>query len=261
MTNKTKKTYCALGLAALTVGLASSAQANVSYTVSDGGLDTITSATLDGTTYTGVLTGGIQMTGSSGSFVSVCTDFFGSLYLGQTYSYNDAVTITSGVKGTDPTPWGEGSKNNTTLPTAAVTAAAIANAAKIFGNNYATLQTGTSDQKAAIQLAVWSVLYNTSASGLLSGAQANFTYVASSTVTSDVNALLSALSGYSLVSSPTVEVLVPTTSQSYSNPDNKPPQGVLVMVPVPEASTVVAGGLLLLPFALCSLKALRKSRV
>jgi hypothetical protein len=253
MNKITNKTYRAVCLAAVAAGLVSSAHATVDYSISDGGLETV-NVNLDGSTYNGILAGGIKLTSGSSSYVSVCTDFLGSLYLGSTYTYNNPVSITTpGLNGTDPS-WGEG---------AGAAAAAIENAAKIFGNNYAALQSSTTsiDEKAAIQIAIWTVLYDTTTSTLdLDPSTARFSYSANGTVEADVTSLLNNLAGYAL-GNPQIEVLVPDSGAASftSNPDGHPPQGLLT--PVPEASTIVAGGLLLLPFALGGLKAVRKSRV
>lgn len=70
---------------------------------------------------------------------------------------------------------------------------------------------------------------------------------------------------------PPVDLLVPSpaTAANGNNPDGAPPQELLVVsptpqalapTPVPEASTVITGTLLLLSFGLCSLKSFGKSR-
>jgi hypothetical protein len=260
---------CLSSLVVLTVGLTSTAKATISYQVSDGGLETA-NVSMDGVAYNGILAGGIGITqvgGSGGpsSYVTICTDFLGSLYLGNTYSYNSPISISSpGLTGIDPT-WGANNagKNsgNADMTTAVL---AIKNAGELFQNNLAILTSGTTDQKAALQLAIWTALYDTTSAGTVvdtTGARFLFDTTSSAGILAMdwLNELINPTSP-SFVT-PSVSLLTPNPMTSQGNPDGSLPQELLVATPVPEASTIVAGTLLFLPFALCGLKSLRKQQL
>src|SRR5262249_58808637 len=103
------------------------------------------------------------------SYVTVCTDIEGSLYLGQQYTYKTPVTGFFGQTGIDPS-WGDGSNDGSSTK-------AIQNAAHLFytyGQLTANGLGGSTEQKAALQLAVWAALYNTTASGAVSGTRFTF---------------------------------------------------------------------------------------
>ncbi|HWY31248.1 MAG TPA: hypothetical protein VNX46_10855, partial [Candidatus Acidoferrum sp.] len=127
--NKLNQGIFALGAIALVGGGASQAKADISYTVSDASLAYV-SVQFQGTTYGSVLAGGIGITasGSSSTYVSVCTDFLGSLYLGNTYTYAAPVPTANALPGYHPDPaWGQNAP------------AAIQNAATLFGNFHSAL--------------------------------------------------------------------------------------------------------------------------
>ena len=265
--------YCILGIGVLVSGLALSANATISYQISNAGLET-TDVSFDGTSYNGVLAGGIGISGSDGSsYVSLCTDFLGSLYLGSTYSYNSPVSVgSSGLTGIAPA-WGADNAGKTGGAIDQTSATyGLDNAASLFLNNLSVLKTGTTDQKAALQIAVWTALYDTTSTGTLDLTDGRFDFSADTGLDSDVLAYLNGLvnptsAGYT---TPAVDLLVPSpaTAANGNNPDGQPPQELLipssttqVVQPVPEASTIVTGALLLLSFGLCSLKSFGKSRV
>jgi hypothetical protein len=221
---------------------------------------------IDSTTINGALAGGIlinQISETPGgpsmpaSYVTVCTDIEGTLYLGQQYEYNTPVTPFSGQSGVNPM-WGDGSNDGSA-------AKAIQNAAHLF-YAYGQLTSagigGTTEQKAALQLAVWAALYNTTTSGSVTGSR--FSFAASgadaNAINTDVNAWLSDLTGnYDLPG----YLLFPSQLTGV-NADGQPPQelliGVLPGMPtaVPEAPTVITGALLLLPFAASTIRILRR---
>ena len=92
----------------------STASASVTYQINNGGLDSF-NVTINGTSINGALAGGILINQVSStdasmpsSYVTVCTDIGGTLYLGRSYEYNTPVTPFSGQSGINPT-WGDGS--------------------------------------------------------------------------------------------------------------------------------------------------------
>jgi hypothetical protein len=215
-----------------------------------------------------VLAGGIGLTanGSTGgaapsTYVSVCTDFNASLYLGNYYTYNAPIATSVA---TDPT------KNHGYSPDPAWgqdTAAAknaIQNAATLFGTYSSALTSGNYDAAAGLQLAIWTALYDTTDTGTVNtGAGAKFLGLNNGSdagAIAAMNGYLNALPG--LTPDTTVEIFTPSPDDSTNgggNPDNNPPQGLLY-APVPEASTVVTASLLLLSFGMCSLKSFGKFR-
>jgi hypothetical protein len=243
------------------------ASASVTYTINSGGLESFNVA-IDGTSINGALAGGILINKVSGdssmpaSYVTVCTDIEGTLYLGQSYEYNTPTTPFSGQTGVNPT-WGAintpaylATHSNTAV--AANAAQAIQNAAHLFytyGQLTSTGLGGNTDQMAALQLAIWEALYDTTANGSVTGTR--FTWSGGdATVLSDVNSWLSGLTGdYKL----TGYLLSPAQGGGV-NADGEPPQELLIAVPVPESPTVIAGALLLLPFAASAFKIIRKTR-
>jgi hypothetical protein len=267
MTNMTNKKQLGCALATLAVGAALSAHATIAYQVSNGGLESA-NVSLDSVTYDGILAGGIQLTQTGGSggpssYISICTDFLGSLYLGNTYTFNSPVSVSSanlvGV-GLDPV-WGADNFGKTALTADATSAQyALQNAAQIFANNMGVLNTGTLDQKAALQLAVWDALYDTTSSGLITGTR--FGFDGSSAAGGIAEGWLTGLENPSDPSyvSPNIGLLMPSPAlpSNGNNPDGSPPQELLV-APVPEASTVIAGMFSLLPLGLWGIRSMRKS--
>lgn len=248
----------------------SAASASVTYQINDGGLESFNVA-IDGNAINGALAGGIQINKVGGdasmpaSYVTVCTDIQGTLYLGRSYTYDTPTAPFSGQTGVNPT-WGavntpaylSGSSADT-----ANAAQAIQNAAYLFytfGQPTSIGIGGTTDQRAALQLAVWEALYDTTALGTVTGSR--FTVSAgsaavtlASTWISDLNSQANAgnfgYTGYLLYPDPL----------SVPNNNNEPPQELLIGAnPVPEAPTVIAGALLLLPFGASAFKILRKKR-
>jgi hypothetical protein len=253
-------------LALALAGFVSAASASVTYVINSGGLETFNLA-IDGTAINGALAGGIQINKVSGdasmpaSYVTVCTDIEGTLYLGQPYQYNTPVTPFSGQTGVNPT-WGAVNTPAYLLSNAtdaANAAQAIQNAAYLFytyGQLTSTGLGGTLEQKAALQLAVWEALYDTTASGSVAGTRFTVSGGSDLAAIALANTWLSGLTGsYGL----TGYLLYPS-QQSGVNADGEPPQELLIALPVPEAPTVIAGALLVLPFAASTFKILRKKR-
>jgi hypothetical protein len=245
-----------LGAIALAGGLASQAKADVSYTISDASLETV-AVQYQGNDYN-VLAGGIGITasGSSGnapsSYVTVCTDFGGSLYLGSTYKFNDPQATANVLPGYSPvSPWMQNAS------------AAIQNAATLFANYRSVLTGGNFDAAAGLQLAIWTALYDSTQVGVVNtGSGALFLGVQTTqdaTAIADMNTYLGALPGLNPTTS--VDILTPSPAgSSQGNADGVAPQSLLIYAPVPEASTVVTATLLLVSFGLCSLKSFGKFR-
>ena len=272
------KPRCTIKTLALALGVGcfvSAASASVTYQINNSVADLETfNVTIDGQTTLGALTGGIQITRTAqtgggpslpANYVTVCTDIQGTLYLGQSYVYNTPVTSFGGQTGVNPT-WGAVNtpaylSANANTPDAANAAQAIQNAAHLFytyGQLTSTGVGGTPDQMAALQLAVWEALYDTTVSGSVVTTGARFTVSGGSdpAAIALANTWLSGLDGsYGL----TGYLLYPSQITGV-NADSEPPQELLMAMPVPEAPTVVAGALLLLPFGASAFKILRKKR-
>jgi len=236
------------------------------YQVNNGGLESF-NVQIDNTVINGALAGGILINRVSTtdpsmpkSYVTVCTDIEGTLYLGQSYTYNTPVTAFAGETGIAPT-WGIPSNGN-------AAAEAIQNAAYLF-YTYGQLTStgvglGTTTLKAALQLAVWDALYNTTDTGqieAMTASDARFKVTAGDQAAiTQAKAWIAALNGmgdeegnFGLAG----YLLTPFTTPHNYNTDGKPPQGLMFGV-VPEAPTVIASALLLLPFAASAFKILRR---
>ena len=152
-----KRALGAAGLVAALVMGSTRADAQATYTVGDGGLETV-SWSLDNNSETG-LAGAITLTyvsgnTSPGTFTTVCTDVGGTVYLGYNYTYSALTPFSPATIGLDPT-WGLKTGNAQYNEAAGIQAAA-----EIF-NAYVSVLTGTdTDAKAGLQLAVWAALYN-----------------------------------------------------------------------------------------------------
>jgi len=196
------------------------------------------------------------------SYVTVCTDFKGSLYIGSTYAYNAPANGFAGQLGIDPS-W-----NNPAL--------AIENAAYLFyhdGNPTLTGGiTGNVQTMAALQLAVWMVLYDTTSSGnVVVNSSSEFNVTTANNGGGDTAAITEALGWISALNGQygyTGSLLTPvSTLGNQGNPDNQLPQELMIAAgnqsqgaPVPEPSTMLAGALLLLPCGLGVIRILRNPR-
>jgi hypothetical protein len=224
---------------------------------------------IDGTPLNGAFAGGIEISeagapvpGLPSEYTTVCTDISGSLYLGQTYAYAAPVSSFNGtLSGVKPT-WG--ADNSSGLTDQVSANKAIQNAAYLFYNYSGGLTKfglgGSADQMAALQLAVWEVLYDTTAAGqVVLGSNARFQVSSTGPVVTAADSLVASLNGsyafpgYLLFPDPVLGGV-------NSNSDGEPPQELLIGVPgvVPEPSTILAGAMALLPFGANALRVLRK---
>jgi hypothetical protein len=252
--NKFDKNIQALAAIVLACGLSSQAKADIDYQISDYSLENVSVSINGGSSFETVLAGGIGITetGSSGSvgnapssYVSVCTDFGGSLYLGKSYSFAAPVNTT-------PAPAGY-----TGYPNWSQQPYALENAATLFANYSSALTSGNSDAAAGLQLAIWSALYDSTGVGAVN-TSGTFQAASGSAAYTDMNNYLTDLVGLTPTSA---EILLPDPVGSpQGNPDGKPPQALLLVAPVPEASSMVAAGMLLLAFGMSSLKSFGKFR-
>lgn len=246
-----------LGAMVLTAGLATEAKADIDYQISDYSLENVSVSINGGSSYQSVLAGGIGITetGSSGptgnapvSYVAVCTDFNSALYIGDTYTYAAPVTTASPPVGYPGNP--------------AWTADGLENAATLTFKFGSALTSGNFDQAAALQLAVWTVLYDSTGVGTVNTAGI-FQVASGSTVDADVNTFLNELA---LTAPASSEILLPDPDDSSNggllsnHGDNVPPQALLLVAQVPEASSIITGCTLLLSLGLCSLRTFSKFR-
>ncbi len=269
--------YCFFGvMAGLALGI-SPAMADVDYTIGgtyvsspNPGNGTPSSADLE---YFNINIGAASETGLAGDIVltpggsspgpsvlnTVCVDLNGTLYLGQTYAFKGPELFNNAGTGLEPN-WG--SQNASSLTSVANATAALQNAAYVYNQYSYLLTTGTLSQKAAVQLAVWAALYNTTADTLggengLSVSSGRFNITGGdSTAIADANSYLASIptaftayQGYLLEPDPTVQ---------YGSTG----QGVFdTVTPVPEPTTIIGGALLLLPLAGSALRAWRKKQM
>jgi hypothetical protein len=249
-----KKFWMVLSVAGLLV--APSLFASVTYQINNGGLESFNLG-IDGNSFNGALAGGILINRVSGdlsmpsSYVTVCTDIGGTLYLGQQYTYNTPQIPFSGQSGINPN-WGDGSNDGSA-------AKAIQNAAYLFytyGQLTSTGLGGTTQERAALQLAVWAALYNTTVLGTVTGTR----FTVSSGDAAAIALANTWLTGLTGSSSFPGYLLYPSQLTGV-NADGMPPQELLIGSAIPESPTVIAGALLLLPFAASTLRIFRKKQV
>jgi hypothetical protein len=237
----------------------------------------------NGTTYNGVFAGGIAITKQSETpggptmpqnYLSVCTDFLGTLYLGKTYQYSAPASSFNTVLGQ---PGGGGIDPHWNNP-----ALAIQNASQIFykygdigsgGINTGTATALNVNQMAALQVAIWIALYDTTGSGTIntSGPFQLLSTGPSSSYSSIIGYVNSDLSGLNGQYFNTGYLLQPDSTLGYQgNADNQLPQELLMGSSnsgggsgngsVPEPTTVLAGVLLLIPLGASAIRILRKSQ-
>lgn len=251
---QTNKKLQILGAVALTTILASQAKADISYQISDYSMENVSVSINGGGSYANVLAGGLGIleTGSSGStgnapssYVALCTDLGGTVYFGNTYTYSAPVS-------TSPAPAGyTGSPAWNQQPYALENAATLA---AVYGS---AVTPGNLAQSAGLQLAVWTALYDSTGVGVVNTAGA-FQVAAGSAAYTDMNIYLTDLISLTPISA---EILLPDPAGSpQGNADGNPPQGLLLVAPVPEASSTLAAGILLLSLGVCSSRSFRKSR-
>ena len=244
-------------VATLAMGcFAYAASASVTYQINNGGLESF-NLSIDGNAEA-ALAGGLAITRTAGdtslpaNYVTLCTDIEGVLVLGQSYVYDTPVTPFSGQTGVKPT-WGALNGPGNTLNNAVNAAQAIQNAAYLFYNYGNLSSTGigltTTTEKAALQLAVWSALYNTALDGSVSGSRFSVTSGDAAAITMANNWLSGLTGNYDYAG----YLLTPGQLTGLN-----PPQGLLIAVPVPEPTTVIAGLLLLLPLGASTIKIVRR---
>ncbi len=239
----------------LAVSAAKAQPAAAEYQINNGGLETV-NWSFDGNSDSG-LAGGITLTYVSGStqpgtFTTICTDLGGVVYLGENYSYS-APQFFAGRSGLDPT-WGTTSGNQMNNAAAAIQAAA-----EIFNTYSYVLAGNNTDAKAGLQLAVWAALYNTTAGATLSssttslnGPRFNVLGYSGAAYTDAATYMTAANFQVPYVGS----LLIPEPNSQ----NGLTAQEMLVNVtPVPEPTTLIAGALLLVPFAASTIR-LRKNR-
>jgi hypothetical protein len=192
------------------------------------------------------------------SFVSVCTDIGGTLYLGNTYTYS-APTAFSGQDGIRPI-WGAGNGGVLGANYMVNASAAIQAAADIFYKHSSVLTSGTTTEKAALQLAVWEALLD-STSGANTLALGDGRFRVNSVGWDDDAAIAMAatwVTNVSLTAQYEGFLLIPTPEAQFG----LAAQEVFYNVtPVPEAKTVMAGALLLLPLAASVIRIVRKNHL
>ena len=259
---------------ALTWGLNQARASLTTFTIDNGGLESF-NLNWDGNPENGALAGGILLTHVSGSIPtlsSVCTDIGGTVYLGQSYIYSEP-TVFNNQDGIRPS-WGAGNQGiPLDTPWASLTAgqkanasAAINAAADVFYHHQDVLMTGSIIERAALQLAVWEALYDTTAGSTAYSLAAGRFSVSSGDATarstaadwlSKVNASAE-YAGYLLIPSPESQHGLNAQEMLYNvTPVPEPTSNV---TPVPEPTTLVAGALLLVPFGVSTLKFVRKNR-
>jgi hypothetical protein len=241
------------------------ARAVVDYTIGGNiGTDLETfNFTLDNNAESG-LAGAIDLTPSGANpgpapLATVCVDLSGTLYLGNTYSFTGPLTFNGAGSGLDPTWGGLNAAGNPF--NAANASAAIENAAYLFSTYSSYLTTGTVSQKAALQLAVWSALYNTKGtslggeagltvnSGRLSVTGGDSTAISlADTLLASIPTSFSAFAGYLLQPDPTSQYGL-TGQELFDN-----------VSAVPEPATIISGMLLLLPLGASAFRIFRNRK-
>lgn len=225
------------------------AQASYDYTIlGDGGLLGGFSVSVDGNTESGILVGGIDVkanpngSGVTGfqQFTTVCVDLNGRIYLGSTYTFDEVGF--SGQSGLNPL-WGQPTGNSSAAYQA------INNAAYL----YSTFHPTSATDWAALQLAVWKVVYDTEATGAVDWNVATERFTVGTDAGSGAWAEAVTLIG-------TLPRNMNYTGYLLKPTDVNAQELLIGITPVPETGTIIAGTLLLLPLGASTLKILRKGR-
>jgi hypothetical protein len=223
----------------------------------DCGLETF-KVTWDGNTQN-ALAGGILLTHVSGSMptlTTVCTDIGGTVYLGCNYVYSDP-QVFNGKSGIQSS-WGAGNAGipfgtRLTPSQQANAAAAIQAAADILYHHSSILTSGTTTDRAALQLAVWEALYDTTAGSRTLGSRFMVNSGDAAAI-SEANTWLGQVDPSAQYAG---SLLIPTPeSQGSLNAQEM----LYNVTPVPEPTTMIAGALLLLPFGASTLRWVRRNR-
>ena len=243
-------------VAVFSLGLGTSRAAFEPYIItgSDVGLNSF-KITWDNTT-TVLLAGGLKLTkvSDSSEFLTVCLDIGSTLTFFQPHNFS-APTVFDGQTGINPT-WGAG--NGAGLVDAQSAAAAIQAAADIFYKHSSVLGGSSLVQQAALQLAVWEALYDTSAGStsynLTGGGRFSVATGIPPNNPDGEAAIILAGQWLSQVDSNA------RYSGSLLRPEDLSVQEMFYTVtPVPEPTTMIAGALLLLPFAARAIRRFRQS--
>ncbi len=276
--NNTKRIVQALALAFTACVGAVTAQAQTWYRV-DYALEQF-NLTIDGNNFNNQGAGDIRLTGFVGNdpqgvpdgvgrqapplngtllgagtvIHTLCTDLLGDLHAGYAYEMN---TVNfSGQTGINPT-WGA---------TPADAAIAIQNASYLYDNLKTSLLVGgTAQDQAALQLAVWAALYDSSSTTpvanwgtvLANGSGARFTI--NGAASSDPGAVVEAIN---ILNAYLGGANSPIDYKGYLlKPTDPSAQELLYCpTPVPEPTTVLAGMLLLLPFGASTIRHIRRNK-
>jgi hypothetical protein len=229
---QTNKKLQILGAVALTAALATQAKADINYQISDYSMEYASISINGGSSYQNELAGGLGITeisssGSTGnapsSYVALCTDFGGTVYFGNTYTYSPPVSTSPAPAGYTGDPaW---NKQPYALENAATLAA-------VYGS---AVTSGNLNEAAGLQLAIWSALYDSTGVGTVN-TSGIFRVAAGSAAYTDMNTYLTGLIALTPTS---VEILLPDPIGSpQGNADGNPPQGLFLVAPVPEASSM-----------------------
>ena len=108
-------------------------------------------------------------------------------------------------------------------------------------------------------MAIWDVLYNTDSLGKVSGTRFSFANYSSAALTEANNWITAVNASPTALGTFNGNIFIPVDTTAYPANNNEPPQELLYM-PVPEASTMVAGALLLLPFGASAMRMFRKNK-
>lgn len=262
-----KNVVAKLGISAVSVLMAGhlEAQTNVNMTLESTIADSGFSATLQG--YGSIIntsdligiyafqinsvTPADAMIGHQGSTLyGVCLSPLGNLSSGYAGNYT-LQTFAAAGSGINPSAW--------------VTPTGIQNANYLFSTFAPALEGGktlngfvgsVNDQAATLALAMYTALYNSTSYGHASDGTANsgFDVALSGNLATDYNDFLSDIAtGYNGSSQPAGAVLTPNAGQSGA-------QQTIIFTPVPEASTIIAGALMVLPFGVSTFRIMRKRR-
>ena len=123
---------------------------------------------------------------------------------------------------------------------------------------------GNANQGAALELAMWEALYDSTSYGVLGGTSFKVTTWATADAQTDYNTYLAALNFTSVDNDLGLgSILRDSLYDSSGGRQTTPGAGqdfIYNVTPVPEPATMVAGALLLLPFGASTLRMLRKNR-
>lgn len=240
--------------------------ADVSYTVGIGSGVKNASVVFGTTKFSGFHLGEIVLTqaaplgaGYESPWSTVCLDIMAKLQIGATYTFHQA-QFDGTSTGLNP-KWGFGDSPETA-------AQAIQNAADIFHDHAGEQNFATAAARntwwAALQLAVWEVLYDTgnASQGFnLQNGSFRVDSIGDANVINLANSWLlpsnQKYSGDLLI--PLVDMGSETSRVSSINPGVQ--ELLYTVTPVPETPTILAGALLLLPFAASTVRFIRRRPV